>query len=61
MREDVPEDADPDVPEGAPPAAGRPAVNAPKSEWIKFVVASGLHSAEDAANYTKADLIEMVS
>lgn len=39
----------------------RPGVNAPKSEWIAFVVARGGLSAEDAANYTKADLIDMVS
>ncbi|MCI4045127.1 hypothetical protein [Streptomyces sp. TRM75563] len=46
------------------PVAGsqnRPAVNAPKSEWIACVVARGLLSAEDAENYTKADLIDMVS
>lgn len=41
--------------------AGRPAVNANKSEWIDFVVRKGLLSAEDAANYTKADLIDMVN
>lgn len=39
----------------------RPAVNAPKAEWIACVVARGLLSAEDAENYTKADLIDMVS
>lgn len=63
--------ADPD-PEPSPPGdtpapvteaprANRPGINAPKSEWIAYVVAAGLHSAEDAANYTKADLIDMVS
>ncbi|MEU0133396.1 hypothetical protein ABZ172_05045 [Streptomyces sp. NPDC006296] len=62
-------DASPDTPPAAAPdsepvpagAAGRPAVNAPKSEWIAFVVSQGHLSAEDAANYTKADLIDMVS
>ncbi|MFJ4863403.1 hypothetical protein [Streptomyces sp. NPDC088748] len=49
------------APEPEAPRAARPGVNAPKSEWIAYVVASGLHSAEDAANYTKADLIDMVS
>ncbi|AWL39669.1 MULTISPECIES: hypothetical protein [unclassified Streptomyces] len=39
----------------------RPAVNASKAEWIAFVVGQGHVSAEDAANYTKADLIEMWS
>ncbi|MCP3758209.1 hypothetical protein [Streptomyces sp. TBY4] len=48
----------------AEPATGRgqrPGINAAKSEWIAYVVAQGLHSAEDAANYTKSDLIDMVS
>lgn len=43
--------------------AGRtaaPSEDAPKSEWIRLVVSRGLLSAEDAANYTKADLIDMV-
>ncbi|MFB6517446.1 hypothetical protein [Streptomyces sp. NPDC056401] len=56
--------ADPaDVPP-AEPAAGRgqrPGVNAAKSEWIAYIVAQGLLSAEDAGNYTKSDLIDMVS
>jgi hypothetical protein len=59
-----PEDPD-TAPAGTEPTtvdvAGRPAVNAAKSEWIDFVVRKGLLSAEDAANYTKADLIEMGS
>lgn len=37
----------------------RPGVNATKAEWIAFVVSQGYLSADDAANYTKADLIEM--
>ncbi|MEU6295013.1 hypothetical protein [Streptomyces erythrochromogenes] len=67
----VPDDADGDPTAGGTgpdPAAvpdshrgARPGINAPKAEWIAFVVASGLHSAEEAANYTKADLIDMVS
>ncbi|MEV6174884.1 hypothetical protein AB0L99_42600 [Streptomyces sp. NPDC051954] len=47
-----------DLTEGRPP---RPAVNASKSEWIAHVVARGLLSADDAANLTKADLIELAS
>ncbi|MFF9639393.1 hypothetical protein ACF1D2_33040 [Streptomyces bacillaris] len=59
--------ADPDgppatpAPEPVPGGQNRPAVNAPKAEWIACVVARGLLSAEDAENYTKADLIDMVS
>ncbi|MGW2985455.1 hypothetical protein [Streptomyces goshikiensis] len=45
----------------ASPRGARPGINAPKSEWIAYVVAAGLHSAEDAANFTKADLIDMAS
>ena len=41
--------------------SGRPAVNASKAEWIAYVVKAGLLSAEDAANYTKADLIDLMS
>lgn len=52
---------DPDAEAVPVDVAGRPAVNAAKSEWIDFVVRKGLLSAEDAANYTKADLIDMVS
>lgn len=37
----------------------RPSVNQPKADWIAYVVKSGRLSAEDAANYTKADLIEL--
>ena len=59
--------ADPDDPDdqgGSDLTTGRsprPPVNASKSEWIAFVVSQGQMSAEDAANYTKADLIDMVS
>jgi hypothetical protein len=53
----------PSVQTPAPPASaaadGRPAEDASKADWIAYVVARGLHSAEDAANYTKADLIDM--
>lgn len=48
--------------EGSALTAGRvprPGVNASKQEWISFVVSQGHLSADDAANYTKADLIEM--
>ncbi|MFE9765113.1 hypothetical protein ACFYPC_11360 [Streptomyces sp. NPDC005808] len=50
--------------ESSDPAAdksARPAVNASKSEWIAYVVGQGHLSAEDAANLTKADLIELAS
>lgn len=43
------------------PAGARPADNAPKAEWIAHVVSKGLLSAEDAANYTKADLIDLAT
>jgi len=43
------EDGDPD----------RPAQSAPKSEWVVYVARTQHMSREDAANYTKADLIDM--
>ncbi|MFZ3494619.1 hypothetical protein ACODT5_15570 [Streptomyces sp. 5.8] len=43
----------------APEPAGRPAQAAPKAEWIAYVVGQGHLSAEDAANLTKADLIDL--
>ncbi|MDX3405530.1 hypothetical protein PV708_04730 [Streptomyces sp. ME02-6977A] len=39
----------------------RPAANAPKSEWVQYAARTQHMSLEDAANYTKADLIDMVS
>lgn len=39
----------------------RPDESAPKSEWIAYVVSLGQLSAEDAANYTKDDLIDLAS
>ncbi|MER7799006.1 hypothetical protein ABTX71_01610 [Streptomyces parvulus] len=39
----------------------RPAVNAPKSEWVKYAARTQHMSLEDAANYTKADLIDMTA
>lgn len=45
--------------DAAPEAAGRPAQAAPKAEWIAYVVGQGHLSAEDAANLTKADLIDL--
>lgn len=57
-----PPPAETDVPTGGkPPAAGRPADDAPKSEWIDHVARKGLLSRDDAAAYTKADLIAMVT
>ncbi|MGP3686527.1 hypothetical protein ACTVZO_17775 [Streptomyces sp. IBSNAI002] len=47
-------------PDGGPSRApGRPAVNAVKADWIAFVVSQGHMSAEDAANLSKADLIDL--
>lgn len=39
---------------------GKPAEDAPKAEWIGYVVSQGHLSAEDAATFTKADLIDLV-
>ncbi|MFD9905628.1 hypothetical protein [Streptomyces sp. NPDC059063] len=48
-----------DRPEQAAAAAGRPPVNAPKADWIAYVVSQGQLSFEDAANLTKADLVDL--
>ncbi|MER6147960.1 hypothetical protein [Streptomyces hirsutus] len=45
----------------AEPDPDRPAQSAPKSEWVVYVARTQHMSREDAANYTKADLIDMVS
>jgi len=37
----------------------RPAQSAPKSEWVHYVARKQHMTLEDAANYTKADLIDM--
>lgn len=66
---DLPPDAaqHPDPTPGAAPqqapagGGGRPAENAPKTEWIAHAVSKGLVSHEDAANYTRDDLIEMTA
>lgn len=47
-----------EVPAGG---GGRPEADAPKSEWIAYVVSKGLASAEDAANYTRDDLIDLAT
>lgn len=39
----------------------RPAVNAPKSDWVTYVARTQHMSLADASNYTKADLIELGS
>lgn len=54
----TPGDSPDDAAAGGP---GRPAESAPKSEWIAHVVSKGLLSAEDAANYTKDDLIDLAT
>ncbi|MEU0309778.1 hypothetical protein [Streptomyces cyaneofuscatus] len=54
----------PDVPaDPAAPGAGRggkPGEDAPKGEWIAYVVSQGHLSADDAATLTKDDLIDLV-
>lgn len=59
-------DASAVVEDGGEPAVhaspdGRPPQAAPKSEWMAYVVRLGKLSAEDAANYTKADLIDLAT
>lgn len=39
----------------------RPADSAPKAEWVQYIARTHHMSREDAANYTKADLIDMAS
>jgi hypothetical protein len=53
----------PEQPATAAPQGGdgRPSEDAEKSEWIAYVVRSGKLSAEDAANYTKDDLIDLAT
>ena len=60
---DLPEQPVPAAPGNGKAAqqAGRPDEDAPKSEWIAHVVSLGLVSAEDAANYTKDDLIDLAT
>lgn len=45
----------------AEPDPDRPAQSAAKADWVVYVARTLHMSREDAANYTKADLIEMVS
>lgn len=57
--QELPEQPSPD---GTPALGdGRPSEDAPKTEWIDYVVKSGRISREDAEAYTKDDLIDMVS
>ena len=42
---------------GAPAATRRPAVNAPKNDWVGHAVSQGM-SVDDADAMTKADLID---
>lgn len=56
--QELPEQPNPPAPPGGD---GRPSEDAEKSEWIAYVVRSGKLSAEDAANYTKDDLIDLMS
>ncbi|MFF1321443.1 hypothetical protein ACFVZZ_18755 [Streptomyces chartreusis] len=51
-----------DTPAAEPdPDPDRPALSAPKADWVVYVARTQHMSREDAANYTKADLIDMVS
>lgn len=45
----------------AEPDPDRPAQSAPKADWVVYAARTLHMSREDAANYTKADLIDMVS
>lgn len=47
--------------EPSDPGAELPGPSAPKAEWIAYVARRGLLSREEAANYTKADLIDLSS
>ncbi|WP_327436148.1 hypothetical protein OG279_26275 [Streptomyces sp. NBC_01201] len=47
--------------ETKPSDPGRPAVNAPKADWVTYVAGLKHMSIEDASAYTKDDLIEMAS
>lgn len=60
---DLPEQPVPADPEGgsATGPGGQPSEDADKSEWIAYVVRRGLLSADDAANYTKDDLIDLAN
>lgn len=61
---DLPDPGSPAEPAGSDLTAGRsphPGQDAPKAEWIAHVVARGLLSADDAATYTRDDLIDLVS
>lgn len=54
-------DGDPG-PEPDPESSGpdsRPVASSTKAQWLAYVVTQGRVSAEDAASYTKADLIEL--
>lgn len=45
----------------SPAREGAPAKSAPKKAWIDYTVSRGLVSREDAANFTRDDLIEMTA
>ena len=57
----VPELPSEQTPEAPPRDGDRPSEDADKSEWIAYVVRRGLLSADDAANYTKDDLIDLAN
>jgi len=45
----------------APAANGRPAEDAPKSEWIDYAAKQGKGTREDLAVFTREDLIELTA
>ncbi|MEV6450922.1 hypothetical protein AB0M75_06405 [Streptomyces anulatus] len=60
--QDLPEEPEAARP-GEPPqpkGTGKPSEDAPKSEWISYAVRQGHLSADDAATFTKDDLIDLV-
>ncbi|MFE2021305.1 hypothetical protein ACFW9O_24985 [Streptomyces sp. NPDC059499] len=59
---ELPDTPAPDPGTSAPAAGagGKPSEDDPKSAWIAYVVAQGHLSADDAATFTKADLIDLV-
>ncbi|MFD6874527.1 MULTISPECIES: hypothetical protein [unclassified Streptomyces] len=59
LDENVPAPEGGDGEPSAHKAGGKPAPTAVKAEWIAYVVGQGHMSADDAANLTKADLIDL--
>ncbi|MER8262731.1 hypothetical protein ABT007_00885 [Streptomyces griseus] len=59
--QDLPEEPEAARTDGPQPkGGGKPSEDAPKGEWIAYVVRQGLLSADDAATLTRDDLIDLV-